>query len=48
LKAKCVSTDSTLRDEETSWAHFERHVKTNTVTLETFDKAYDKVVTFRP
>ena len=44
----CVLDGETLLDEETSWARFQHHVEDKTVTLATFDKAYNKVATFRP
>lgn len=34
-----------LLDEEASWAYFEDYLESNTLALDTFDKAYDAVVT---
>jgi len=35
----------TLLDERASWAYFEQHVARGTVAVDTFDNAYDAVVT---
>jgi hypothetical protein len=42
----CVLDGEALLDEEASWAHFEHHLENKTVSLATFDKAYQTVVTF--
>jgi hypothetical protein len=39
-----VLTPEGLLDEEQSWAHFEKYLRTKTVTGETFDRAYDAVM----
>ena len=39
----CILDGDTVLDEEASWAFFQKHLENKTVTVDAFDKAYDRV-----
>ena len=39
-----VRTPEGLLDEEASWAYFEDHLRTRTIDVDTFDRAFDAIV----